>query len=657
MVQLDSIAKRYGERTLFDGVSWQLGPGHRAGLVGPNGAGKSTLLRIIAGESAPDEGRVIMPRDFTIGVLPQDVGELGYDPIIDCVLAGKPQLAIIEAEIARLEAELAEAGEQEQQIELAEQLARAHDRWGEEGGYNAKAQAAAILSGLGFSTDSLGRSAATFSGGWRMRVVLGRILFQRPDLLLLDEPTNHLDLPSIQWLEGFLRIYPGALILISHDRAFLNAVVTEIAAIEPWGFRIYTGNYDRFITLRDRELEALEAQKARQDREIADTERFIERFRAKATKARQVQSRVKALEKIERIELVSDSKSVHFQFPEAERSGKWVIEAEKLAVGWGAEPVLKDVDLVVERGERIALVGPNGAGKTTLLRALAGVHPVAAGSLRHGHNVETSYFAQHSTESLKMGSTVIEEMEKAATTDTFPLCRSILGAFLFSGDDIHKPISILSGGERNRVALARMLLTASNLLLLDEPTNHLDMQSVEVLQEAISRFGGTVIVVSHDRYFLQGFASRVLYVESGSVTNYPGDISYYLYKREQEIEEEVKPEAAAEPAQESRRDRKRREAEIRRSFQAERRALQNQVDGLEATIERLELECSELEALLADPVFYSERAAEAGEKQRAYSEKQSELEASMEAWEEAAAALEHLEEELEAALNGPSGDK
>lgn len=663
MLQLDRISHAFGGRALFHELSWQLHPGARIGLVGPNGAGKTTLFRILSGELKPDSGRVVRPRDLSIGLLPQDVGDLGEAPVLEHVLGGRADLIDEEKQLQGLRVAIERAVEEsappDRLEKLSLSLAEREDAFRQAGGYRVHADAAAILTGMGFPPAVHQRPCDSFSGGWRVRIVLSRLLLQRPDVLLMDEPTNHLDVPSVEWLEGFLSTYEGTVVVISHDRYFLNRLVTEIAGLESDGLHVHRGDWDAYMAAREERAATLEARKAQQDRQLRDAERFIERFRSKATKARQVQSRIRALEKVERIETDASRADIHFRFPEADRPGRIVAEARQLARAYGTHTVFADVELRIERGERVALVGPNGAGKSTLLRLLAGADPPTAGEVIHGHGVLPGYFAQHSVDTLDVGRTLLQEMEAAATDRTFPLCRSILGAFLFSGDDVEKRISVLSGGERNRVALARMLLRPANLLLLDEPTNHLDMASRDVLVDALKAFGGTVIFVSHDRHFINAIATRVLHIEDGRLDSYPGDYEYYRFKRREEglgtrtglladhdpdaIPRTDQPSGGSVPpdgATISRRDQKRIEAQWRNDMNRATRALRDRVTRIESDLAQAEARRDAIEARLADPALYASDASQAGPLQAELATVSAEIESMMETWETAAAELE-----------------
>lgn len=528
LLRLDGLAKHFGERTLFTGVSLDVRAGDRIGLVGANGAGKTTLLRIAAGLELPDAGAVVVPRTVRLGMLRQEI-DPGRDTSVRAEVASVlVRLDALERELRALESAMtAHAGE------VAEELAARYDRARHAfelgGGFEREARVERVLAGLGFEPDDRNRPLRSFSGGWLMRVELAKLLLSEPDVLLLDEPTNHLDLPSIQWFEDTLASFRGGVVVISHDRTFLRRHATRLLELELGRATLYECGYDRYLVERAERRAQLEARKQAQDREIADTERFIERFRYKASKARQVQSRVKALEKIERIALEpTGRKQVRLRIPPPERAGEVPLALESVHKAYGDTLVYNGIDLRVRRADRVALVGPNGAGKSTLLRLLAGVLPPDRGTRVVGHNVRVGFFAQHQQESLAPERTVLEELAAGACSDDMPRLRSHLGAFLFSGADVEKRVAVLSGGEKARLALAKMLLRPVNVLVLDEPTNHLDVDACEVLEEALRAYQGTVIVISHDRAFLNAVATRVVEVRAGVLREIPGNYDDYL---------------------------------------------------------------------------------------------------------------------------------
>jgi ATP-binding cassette subfamily F protein 3 len=533
MIQIEEASKSFGAQTVFRGVTWHITRGQRVGLVGPNGAGKTTLCRILIGEMEVDAGQVRRARSTTIGYLPQEIAPAGDGSVLGHLLAGFPELQRLEREMELLAAEMAEVenGASEELMDRYGDLQHAYES---SGGYHLEARAKAILGGLGFSPDDFYSPLATLSGGWRTRAALGRLLLQSPDLLLLDEPTNHLDLESLQWLEEFLGAYEGTVVIISHDRYFLNRVVDRIAEMELGRFTLYTGDYDDYQAQKLLRQEQLEAAQKSQAEQIEKMERFIRKFRYKATKARQVQSRIKQLDKIERVEMVRAPKRIHFRFPQPARSGAVVSELKKVHKAYGETVVYRGVDFRLLRGDRVALVGPNGAGKSTLLKMVAGVLPFEKGERILGHNASVHYYAQHQLDALTPKNSVLEELGSVADLDMQPRLRGILGAFLFSGDDVEKPVVVLSGGEKSRLALAKMLLRPANLLCLDEPTNHLDVTAREILEEALDQFDGTMLFISHDRYFINRIATKVVEVREGRLSEYVGDYDYYLEKREAE---------------------------------------------------------------------------------------------------------------------------
>ena len=532
MIQLSGLTKRFGDRVLLDDVTWQVNDGERVGLTGPNGAGKTTLLRMLAGLDEPDAGLVVRPAGATVGYLPQDgLAHAGRTVRDEVSLAFGPLLEA-RAEIARIEHALADPalpdGEHERLLVRYHELT---DYFQREEGHAIELRVTQVLDGLGFGREEFDRPTETFSGGWQMRIALARLLLSRPTLMLLDEPTNHLDLDARNWLETFLSTYPHIVILVSHDRYFLDAVVTRIADIALRTLTDYPGSYSAFVAERDARMARLRQAKQDQDEEIARHKAFIDRFRYQATKAAQVQSRIKMLEKIVPIDIPPERKRVHFTFPKCPKSGRVALELRGARKAYGDVVVLDDVDVHIERGDRIALVAPNGAGKSTLMRLLAGVEPPDRGERREGHQVVMQYFAQDEANRLDPALTVYEHMEADSPVAMVPMIRNILGGFLFSGDDIHKKAGVLSGGERTRLAVARMLLRPANTLLLDEPTNHLDLDSKDVLLEALEDFGGTLVFVSHDRYFVDRLATKIISVGHGAVELYPGTYEQFLWSR------------------------------------------------------------------------------------------------------------------------------
>jgi ATP-binding cassette subfamily F protein 3 len=529
MIHVENLHKRYGERVLFEDVSWHVRKRDRIGLSGPNGSGKTTLLRMLAGTEEPDSGRIRMASDTTIGYLPQDgIVHAGRTVYEEVVLAFHELLRLKE-EQHRIEDQLAHATEDGDHDRLLERYAEVTERFKHLGGYEIDARVADVLEGLGFSLADQQRRTEEFSGGWQMRIALAKLLLARPNLLLMDEPTNHLDLPARNWLEEYLADYPGSVVLVSHDRYFLDATVKRITEVGLKTLTDYHGNYTHYVREHTARMERLREAHRRQSEEIEKAEVFINRFRYTATKAKQVQSRIKLLDKVERIEIPPERKKIHFHFPEAKRPGRVVLELKGAKKAYGSNVVVRHLDLMIERGDRIALVGPNGAGKSTLMRLLAGIDRPDEGVRLEGHNVVMDYFAQNQAEVLNPARTVVEEMSASSSLNMAPMIRTILGGFLFEGDDVFKKVAVLSGGERNRLALAKMLLQASNVLLLDEPTNHLDLDSKEILLEALEAYGGTLVFVSHDRYFVDKLANKVIEVGGGDAPVYPGGYEDFLY--------------------------------------------------------------------------------------------------------------------------------
>jgi ATP-binding cassette, subfamily F, member 3 len=534
MLSLQNAGKRFGSKVLFQEANWLIRATEKTALVGANGTGKSTLMKVLADLETLDYGEIQRTRGMSIGYLPQEGLALTGRTVFEECLTVFDEIREMQHEIERLGVQLTEldhAGAEYQAA--AERFSLLQDRFHALDGYALDAQVGTVLTGLGFTKEDWSRQTDEFSGGWQMRIALAKLLLAKPNLLLLDEPTNHLDLETRNWLEGYLKSYPFGYILISHDRYFLDVTIDR--TVEIWNKRltIYQGNYTKYLSQKDERRTQLHAAYKNQREQIEHLEAFINRFRYQATKAKQVQSRIKELEKIERIEIPNEEAVIHFKFPQPAPSGRMVVEAEGLSKSYGAKQVLKNVRFTIERGDRVALVGVNGAGKSTLIKLMTGVEFPTSGSARLGHNVVSEYFAQDQYKVLDGDVRMLDDISRAAVKVPESELRSLLGCFLFSGDDVFKPLGVLSGGERNRYALARILVSPSNFLLLDEPTNHLDMRAKDVLLEAIAAFSGTVIFVSHDRYFIDRLASRVLEVESGTVNSYEGNYEDYLRKKEE----------------------------------------------------------------------------------------------------------------------------
>ena len=632
MLKATGIHRGFAAQPLFEGVDWFVGDRDRVGLVGPNGSGKSTWLKMLAGEESPNEGRFDTPKAYRVGYLPQFSFRLGTGTVRQEARAAFDSLLALESEKETIEREL-----ETNPPDGASLMAR-YDRLQEQfkngGGYEIDRRVDRVLRGLGFTLSDFDRLVSELSGGWQMRVALARLLLEEPDLLLLDEPTNHLDLEAREWLEGFLSSYPGAFVVVSHDRFFLDATVNRITEIMQRRLVDYAGNYSKFLSERERRFEAALKAWERQQDEIQRIERFIERFKAKNTKATQAQSRVKMLEKMERLEKpVLPAKTVHFRFPPPGRSERIVFRLEAVAKSYGALQVFEKVDFLIERGQKVALVGPNGAGKSTLMRILAGQEPIDRGERIMGQTVKAEFFAQDAADRLPGDRTILQLAQDRAPTSFQPQVRSLLGAFLFSGVAVDKPVSVLSGGERNRLALALMLMTPSNLFLMDEPTNHLDMDSKEVLLGALRSFEGTVVFVSHDRHFLGSLADRVVEVGGGKIYDYPGGYeAFAVHKAEREAAALALAERAAAGTPESPGGSK-GPADPSANGGGKKKASAHRVQKLEDEISTLEERKSRLGELLSRGEIFSDPEKSAFYT-REYQEVATQLEEALETWAE-----------------------
>jgi ATP-binding cassette subfamily F protein 3 len=549
MIQLSSAGKRFGGKILFEELDWLIRPRDRVGLVGANGTGKSTLLKVLAGLETLDYGAMTVMKGTTAGYLPQDGLNLSGRSVFQECMSVFDEVRDMEREMESLTERMAEVDHTSAEYgQIADRYHHLQGQFAAHDGYALEAQVGSVLTGLGFRKEDWSRRTEEFSGGWQMRVAMAKLLLQKPNLLLLDEPTNHLDLEARNWLEEYLAEYPHAYVVISHDRYFLDVTVSKTADI--WNRRItfYTGNYEQFLKQKAERKEQLVAAYRNQRDRIEQIEAFVNRFRYQATKAKQVQSRIKELERIERIEIPPEEKTIRFSFPQPKASGRMVAEFKDVAKSYGEKQVFRAVSFVIDRGDRVALVGVNGAGKSTLIKLLAGIEPVTGGELRLGHNVEADYFAQDQYKELNPQARMLDDLWNLAPTHTQTQLRSLLGAFLFSEDDVFKRLGVLSGGERNRYALARMLLRPSNFLLLDEPTNHLDMRAKDMLLEALEQYAGTVVFVSHDRYFIDKLATRVFEIGEGEVRVFPGNYEDYLWRKQNRGEAAAVEQAAVAPS-------------------------------------------------------------------------------------------------------------
>jgi len=656
LLQIDGITLHFGDRPLFDNVNTIVNSGERIGLVGPNGAGKSTLLKIIAGEQQADSGSISMSNEATVGYLPQD----GVEPDPDLTVFEEVEHAF--ADIMRLRSEFdavqtkleTAASDSAEHDEALSQFGEIQHQLENSGSYTLQADIERILVGLGFDEEDFKRSTTEFSGGWLMRIALAKLLLQNPTYLLLDEPTNHLDIESLQWIESFLKNYEGAVIIVSHDRAFLDNVTNRTLALRMGSLDEYAGNYSFYEKKYAKEKELLKQQYENQQKEIKQTQEFIDRFRYKATKAKQVQSRIKQLEKMEQIELEQEQSEISFQFPPPERSGQVVMKLEDVVKKYEDNTVFDGIDYEIERGDKIAVVGPNGAGKSTMIRILAGLEPITDGKREVGYNVTPGYFAQHQADELEPKNTPLDEMRLAGSHESETKLRTILGSFLFVGDDVFKKVSVLSGGEKSRVALAKMLLNSGNFLIFDEPTNHLDMQSKNILQQALQQFPGTLMIVSHDRDFLDPIVSKTLEVQPQKIKTWLGNISYYLDKKAKEEDADDSQQTTTSRSQNgsgqtntlSRKEERRLEAEKRNALSKKIKPLKKRLKDLEKSIEESETRIAEIEEMMAKPDFYddSERVKEISME---YEELKSTLTDAFGKWEEIAGRIEFIEQDYD----------
>jgi ATP-binding cassette subfamily F protein 3 len=652
LITVLKVSLTFFENQIFRDIGLQIEPGDRIGLVGPNGSGKTTLLRLLTGEIFPDSGEVRVARETRIGYLPQDIQEGLSGPLLHSVIDSIPGRILLKKRLTKTGQSLKGATRKQEQASLAEKMAEIQHKIDSLEQQFPRYEAEKILSGLGFKKEELDHPISSLSGGWKMRAALASLLYQKPDLLLLDEPTNNLDIPSIRWLEQFLLDFKGALILVSHDRDFLNRQVHRIVSFEPEGIIFYSGNFDFYLKAREERKKSLEATARKQEQKIKEAQKFIERFRAKASKARQAQSKIKLAKKIRLVETHHKEKTVHFSFPDVTRSGRDVLSIKGVSKGFDQRTLYKRLTRTVLRGERIAVIGPNGCGKTTLLKMVAGEIKPDEGNIGLGHGVLMGYFAQHHSETLDPQKTVIQEVYQVVPHAILSFVRGACSAFLFSGNDVDKVIGVLSGGERARVALAKLLVKPGNFMVMDEPTNHLDISSSETLIDALKNYNGTLLFVSHNQSFINRLATKIWDIREGGIVEYPGTLDEYydhLKRMEKELEHNLVKEGLQDKnkvqrssnTRENRKEQKRKRAEKRRLIHDTLKPILDELEQLEEMIAELELREKNLGKRLADPKIFKD-TKKSVPLINEYNDVKEKLESSLLKW-------EHCQDQLEAA--------